>query len=380
MKPEPIEGERVRLRLYRDSDVPDLVAACADPEIRRFLPLLPHPVTEADARWWIGEGSPTAWREGGAAYAIADPATDRLLGAVGINHLVPVRRQGEVGYWVAPWARGRGVATEATRLLAAAAFGAELSRLELLTHPENVASQRVALAAGFQREGVRRGAVLGPEGGRHDRVLWARLASDPPGPVRRLLPDLPGGQLTDGVVTLRPLAAQDVEAIYELHSLPDVVATSVPPVAPDRTEIEARCAHSASRWLAGERADLVIQDAATGAVAGDIGLYYQEPQTGQAMIGYSMLPGWRGRGYASRAARLVARWAFGTVGIARLVAGTLPTNVGSQRVLEKAGFRREGFQRDRLPSTGGGRVDDVLFALLPGDLTSARPSRTSASI
>src|SRR5262249_49280160 len=153
----------------------------------------------------------------------------------------------------------------------------------------------------------------------------------------------------------------DVDAIYELHGLPDVIATSVPPVAPPRTEIEARCARSASRWLAGERADLVILDAATGAFAGDIGLYYQEPQTGQAMIGYSMLPAWRGRGYATRAARLVAQWAFASVGISRLIAGTLPSNVGSQRVLQKAGFRREGLQLSRLPGAGGDRVDDVLF-------------------
>jgi RimJ/RimL family protein N-acetyltransferase len=147
----------------------------------------------------------------------------------------------------------------------------------------------------------------------------------------------------------------------------------VPPVAPALAEVEARCARSTSHWLAGERADLVILDAATGTVAGDIGLYYQEPQTGQAMIGYSVLPAWRGRGYATRAARLLAGWAFTSVGIARLVAGTMPGNVGSQRVLEKAGFRREGLQLQRLPGAGSGRVDDVLFALLPTYLDPSAP-------
>lgn len=367
MRPEPIEGERVRLRLFRESDVAGLTGGCADPLVRRFLPHLPDPYTEADARWWIGEGSAAAWAAGGAAYAIADRAGDRLLGGIGIGEVSPARRQGEVGYWVAPWARRRGVATDATRLLGTAALGDGFSRLELLTHLDNTPSQRVALAAGFRREGIRRGGGVAPDGTRYDLIAWSRLASDPPGPAPRVLPDLPGGALTDGVVTLRPLRPDDTDAIHELHALPDVVATSVPPVTPDRAKIEARCAHAASRWLAGERADLVILDAASGTIAGDIGLYYQEPQTGQAMIGYSMLPAWRGRGYATRAARLVSRWAFGTAGIARLVAGTMPTNVGSQRVLEKAGFQREGFQRARLPSTGGGRVDDLLFALLPGD-------------
>lgn len=365
MKQEPIEGERVRLRLFREADVADLTAGCADPLVRRFLPHLPDPYTAADARWWIGAGSAAAWAEGGAAYAIADRATDRLLGGGGIGQVLPARRQGEVGYWVAPWARRRGVATEATRLLATAALGDEYSRLEVLTAEENTPSQRAALAAGFRREGIRRGGGVAADGSRYDLIVWSRLSSDPPGPVPRLLPDLPGGTLTDGVITLRPLAAHDAAAIHELHGLPDVVATSVPPVAPDRAEIEARCARSASRWLAGERADLVIVDQASGAVAGDIGLYYQEPQTGQAMIGYSVLPAWRGRGYATRAARLVARWAFASVGIARLIAGTMPTNVGSQRVLERAGFRREGLQLRRLPGADGGRVDDVLFAVLP---------------
>jgi RimJ/RimL family protein N-acetyltransferase len=81
-----------------------------------------------------------------------------------------------------------------------------------------------------------------------------------------------------------------------------------------------------------------------------------------------MLPAWRGRGYATRAVRLVARWAFDSAGVARLVAGTLPSNVGSQRVLEKAGFRREGLQFGRLPAADGGRVDDILFAMLPTHL------------
>jgi len=66
--------------------------------------------------------------------------------------------------------------------------------------------------------------------------------------------------------------------------------------------------------------------------------------------------------------RLIARWAFTYTGLARLIAGTAPENVASQRVLERAGFRREGLQRRRLPMAGGGRIDDVLYGLVPGDL------------
>jgi RimJ/RimL family protein N-acetyltransferase len=170
------------------------------------------------------------------------------------------------------------------------------------------------------------------------------------------------------VVTLRPLGPEDVDFYAQLHSVPDVVATTVPPIAPGREDMVRRCAWAQAHWLAGDRADLVILDAATGVPAGEIGLYYQEPRTGQAMIGYSMLPAWRGRGFPTRAAQLLSLWAFAETGIARLIAGALPGNLGSQRVLEKAGFHREAYLRSRLPGADGQRSDDVQFALLAQDL------------
>jgi RimJ/RimL family protein N-acetyltransferase len=371
-----IERDLVRLRPYRPADTDDLMAGCNDPLTRRFTPILPSPYTPQDAQWWIGQGAPAVFGSGGAAYAIADPATDRLIGGIGLNLAPDAARRAYIGYWVAPWVRGRGVATAATVALSGWAFAHGLHRLDLHTALENVASQRVAMAAGYRREGVLRGLTAGRDGRWEDRVVWARLAEDPSGPTPRLLPDLPGGALrgalTDGVVRLRPLRAQDVPAIHALHQLPDVVASSVPPIAPDREEIELRCARSGTWWLAGERADLVITDAATGTPAGDIGLYYQDTRAGQAMVGYTMLPAWRGRGYTTRAVLLLARWAFHQAGIFRLIAGTNPDNVGSQRVLERAGFRREGYQRERLPGLAGHRIDDVLYALLPQDLPSTR--------
>ncbi|MFE0589729.1 GNAT family N-acetyltransferase [Micromonospora echinospora] len=364
-----IEGDGVRLRPYRDTDVADLVAACNDPLVRRFLSGLPSPYTEADARRWITETAPAVAAGGGAAYAVTDPESDRLLGAVGVDRLVPMRRQGEIGYWVAPWARGRGVATAATRALAGHAFANGLERLELLTDGDNVASQRVALAAGFRHEGVRRAAAPRHGGGRYDLIAWVRLADDPPGPAPRLLPDLPPGGLTDGVVALRPTGPDDVDLMYRLHTLPEVVANRVPPEPPPRAEVEQRCRRAASSWLVGTVADLVVVDVASGEAGGGLALRYDEPLTGQAMLGASMLPEWRGRGLLTRGVRLVTDWAFDTVGIARLWAGCRPDNPAPQRVLEKVGFRREGVQRGRLPGPDGTRVDSVIYAFLPGDRT-----------
>jgi RimJ/RimL family protein N-acetyltransferase len=284
--------------------------------------------------------------------AIVDEHTGEALGRIGLEH-------GILTFEVAPPARRRGVATTAVREYSRAML-TRRDRLEMRIGWDNPAAQRVALASGYTRESVRRGT---PE-----LLVYSRLKDDPEGPTLRLLPDLPGGELSDGVVTLRPLGEQDVDFYTELHDVPDVIATSVPPEPKSAGEIQRRCIRAQAHWLAGNRADLVILDTATGERAGEIDLYYQEPPTGQAMIGYSMLPAYRKRGFASRAAQLLALWAFAETGIARLIAGTLPTNTGSQRVLEKAGFTREAYLRSRLPGPDGTRIDDVQFVLLAGDL------------
>jgi RimJ/RimL family protein N-acetyltransferase len=227
---------------------------------------------------------------------------------------------------------------EAVSLITAQAFESGFHRVYLHSALDDPATQRVAMAAGFQREGIARGGGHAPDGSRYDVVVFARLATDPPGPVPRMLPDLPDGELTDGTVTLRPLG-------------------------PAADAVEQLCAQSEMRWLAGERATLTIREAATGAYAGDLGLFAEQLLLGQARLGYSLLPAWRGRGFAARAVRLVTAWAFDQLNLARLVAGTAPDNVASQRVLEAAGFEREAFQRALLPGPDGTRIDNVEYVL-----------------
>jgi RimJ/RimL family protein N-acetyltransferase len=362
---ESIAGPGVLLRPARLADADQITAACADPAIQRFVPGLANPYTRSDAVTWITDGRTAARAAGGLTLVMADPDTDQVLGSAAVHHVDRFDCVCELGYWVAPWARGRGLATSATATLSRWAHEHGVHRVELCTDPVNWPSQRVAIAAGFRREGVRRAAGRARDESRYDLVLWARVASDPPGPTPRLLPDLPAGTLGDGTILLRPLWTEDTQNLYQLQSLPEFVASHVPPEAPRWDQVLRRCAEAPSMWLAGERAELTIRDTATGEFAGQIGLYYQEPTTGQAMIGYGMLPQWRGKGYATRAVRLLADWAFQQVGIARLIAGTAPENVASQRVLERVGFLREGYLHSRLPGAGGGRIDDLLYALLP---------------
>ena len=84
----------------------------------------------------------------------------------------------ELGYMVAPAARGRGVATEALRLLTDWGFTERgLFRLELLISVDNTASIRVAERAGYVREGVLRSLFV-KDGRREDHELWSCLPSD----------------------------------------------------------------------------------------------------------------------------------------------------------------------------------------------------------
>ena len=140
-----------------------VAAGYDDPLCHRFLPPLPSPFTVRHAERFLSEGVPSIFAEGGAVYAIADPETDDLLGGIGFDKVVPSRGQAEIGYWVGPWARAprRGHRGRARAERARAATPA-CDRLELLTHWDNPASQRVALAAGYQREGVRRGGAARP--------------------------------------------------------------------------------------------------------------------------------------------------------------------------------------------------------------------------
>jgi ribosomal-protein-serine acetyltransferase len=84
-----------------------------------------------------------------------------------------------LGYWVRPSRQGQGLASQTTRQLAKAAFAdlAELNRLEILVVPDNLASQRTALAAGATREGLLRQRLL-VRGDLQDAILFSLVRAD----------------------------------------------------------------------------------------------------------------------------------------------------------------------------------------------------------
>ena len=117
--------------------------------------------------------------------------------------------------------------------------------------------------------------------------------------------------------------------------------------------------------------------APTASFSGGIGARAYGPSIVE--IGYWVKAGARGRGVATRALALLARWAFDELGAARVELRAEPDNVGSQRVAEKAGFTREGVLRSVLDFKGR-RRDAVMFSLLPGDICTPAGGPPRASL
>jgi RimJ/RimL family protein N-acetyltransferase len=153
----PLSDGVVALRPWSRDDVPDLAGA-VDLEIARWLDSVPQPYGEPEARAYVAYAE-RGWRGRGAEtpFAVVDAGTGALLGSCGVHWLDPDQALAEVGYWVRAEARGRGVATRATRLVAGWVLGTlRYERLQLRADPRNAASCRVAERAGFTHEGVLR--------------------------------------------------------------------------------------------------------------------------------------------------------------------------------------------------------------------------------
>ena len=88
--------------------------------------------------------------------------------------------------------------------------------------------------------------------------------------------------------------------------------------------------------------------AAERALVGDIGFKGSPDDLGTAEIGYSVLPAFQGRGYATEAAHALVAWGFAQPGVRRIVANCRFDNPASIRVLEKIGMRQTGRDRDEL--------------------------------
>jgi RimJ/RimL family protein N-acetyltransferase len=155
----------------------DAVASMLDDADSRRFTTVPVPPPPEFPRSWLAryeEGRENGSRE---AFAVLDDA-GAVVGLVLAPRIDRKTQTVELGYVVAPEARGRGIATEALRRMTEWALAEGMLRLELKIDVGNDASKRVAQRCGYVFEGVLRSTYL-KDGIRTDTEIWSRLPTDP---------------------------------------------------------------------------------------------------------------------------------------------------------------------------------------------------------
>ncbi|MFF8728521.1 GNAT family N-acetyltransferase [Streptomyces sp. NPDC015171] len=169
-------GDGLVLRPWRTEDAPALHAAFQDPVLHQWH--IRSSDSAEEAAGWIEQWQQGWAEERDAQWAVADDATDELLGRVALRQILLGDGVAEVAYWTVARARGRGVAVRATAVLGRWALEEiGFHRLELTHATANEASCRVAAKTGFTLEGTKRSALLHPDGW-HDMHLHARVRGD----------------------------------------------------------------------------------------------------------------------------------------------------------------------------------------------------------
>ena len=180
-RPDPaLADDAIRLEPLAEALAPELAWVLdGDLDTARFT-RIPSQPDAAFLTGWLGRYE-RVWDDGSGAnagFAVRDTETGDAVGFAGFVALDLDAQEGELGYVVAPAARGRGIAGRAVGLLTRWGFESlRLERIELRIDPANEPSARIARKQGYRLEGTLRNTYF-KEGVRSDLAIWARLADD----------------------------------------------------------------------------------------------------------------------------------------------------------------------------------------------------------
>jgi RimJ/RimL family protein N-acetyltransferase len=175
----PDEGVRrgdLLFRLPTPEDAATIAPAFADPDIggRANMPAL----DEDALRTVVPKRLAERMQDGVfLALLVTDAETGEILGSGNLHRVNRELGQVEIGYWLFPRARGRGIATRTARFLAEYSFSVDFERVEARVFAGNPESERVLVRAGFTREGVLR-SLPKRAGGRDDMTLYSLLPGE----------------------------------------------------------------------------------------------------------------------------------------------------------------------------------------------------------
>jgi RimJ/RimL family protein N-acetyltransferase len=164
-------------------------------------------------------------------------------------------------------------------------------------------------------------------------------------------------------VTLRPLRADDVHALFGLFSDPKVARFWSRPAMTHLSQARTLLRQIREGYRSGEMLQLGIERKDDGVLLGTCTLFQFHPQSRRAEIGYALASQhWR-RGYMHEALQRLLRYAFDDLDLTRLEADIDPRNEASERTLLRLGFVKEGHMRERW-IVGDVVSDSAVYGLL----------------
>jgi RimJ/RimL family protein N-acetyltransferase len=189
MNPTPVVlyGDAVRLEPLDATHADDLLAAGADPDIWRYLPI-PQPRTLAEVRQWIDQAWKLASTGEELPFAVIDPESGRAVGSTRYLDIHRDWRTLEIGWtWLAASAQRTAVNTETKLLLLTHAFEDQGAlRVQFKTDARNLRSQQAIERLGAVKEGVLRKYRIAHDGYVKDGVYYSIVDDEWPAVKARL--------------------------------------------------------------------------------------------------------------------------------------------------------------------------------------------------
>jgi RimJ/RimL family protein N-acetyltransferase len=166
-------------------------------------------------------------------------------------------------------------------------------------------------------------------------------------------------------LVLRPWRPEDAPELCAVCQDPEIARWVTIPQPFLLADADAFIQNALAMWRDGTGSPFAIVDGATGRLLGAVTRF--GPEGHQATFGLWLSGDARGRGVGTRALRLVSDWTFATTAAIRLDAFIMVGNEASDRMVERAGFQREGVLRAWDLHHGGLPVDCVVYSRIRGD-------------
>jgi RimJ/RimL family protein N-acetyltransferase len=174
-------------------------------------------------------------------------------------------------------------------------------------------------------------------------------------------------------LVLRPFALADFEDLYAIRSRPDVTRYlyAEPEDAARVRDVLDRKIGESVLVDEGQHLSLAVVRPQSNRVIGEVHLQWLSREHRQGELGFVFHPDHHGRGFATEAAAVALRLGFAGLGLHRIIGRLDSRNVGSARVLEKLGMRREAhFVHDEIFK--GEWSDQLVYAILDEEWRARR--------